>query len=75
MDLNNDNLPINKIIKKINEAAANNQALTLSAEEVKVVSEDFGDQYFVPVLTNEQIVQLSKEGKLGQPIFPKQEEQ
>ncbi|NAR50140.1 hypothetical protein GPS59_16750 [Acinetobacter haemolyticus] len=74
MDLNNDNLPINKIIHKINEAAANNESLTLSAEEVKVVSEDLGDQYFVPVLTNEQIVQLCEDGKLGQPMFSKKNE-
>lgn len=74
MDLNNDNLPINKIIKKINEAAANNESLLLSVEEIKIVSEDFGDQYFVPVLTNDQIVQLCKEGKLGKPLFSKKEE-
>ncbi|WP_336938906.1 hypothetical protein [Acinetobacter modestus] len=70
MDLNNDNLPINMIIKKINDAASNNQSLLLSADEVKIISEDLGDQYFVPVLTNDQIVQLCKEGKLGKPVFP-----
>ncbi|ENW78632.1 hypothetical protein F909_03594 [Acinetobacter sp. ANC 3929] len=71
MELNNDNLPINLIIKKINEAALKNESLTLSAEEVKIVSEDFGDQYFVPVLTNEQIIQMCEEGTLGKPIFSK----
>ncbi|WP_119054997.1 hypothetical protein [Acinetobacter colistiniresistens] len=74
MELNNDNLPINLIIKKINEAATNNQSLTLSAEEVQVISKDFGDQYFVPILTNEQLVQMCNEGKLGKPIFSNKEE-
>lgn len=73
MELNNDNLPINLIIKKINEAAANNKSLTLSAEDVQIIAKDFGDQYFVPVLTNEQIVQMCKEGKLGKPIYSKNE--
>ncbi|WP_151768995.1 hypothetical protein [Acinetobacter colistiniresistens] len=74
MELNNDNLPINLIIKKINEAATNNQSLTLSAEEVQVISKDFGYQYFVPILTNEQLVQMCKDGKLGKPIFSTKEE-
>ena len=74
MELNNDNLPINLIINKINEAAANNQSLTLSVEEVQVISKDFGDQYFVPILTNEQLIQMCNEGKLGKPIFSTKEE-
>jgi len=73
MKLNNDNLPINVIIKKIKQAATENQELTLTVDEVKLISHELGDQYFVPVLTNEQIVQLSKEGKLGHPIYPKSE--
>ena len=59
---------MNQIIDRINEAAAANQPLVLDAEEVKILAEEIGDLHFVPVLTNEQIVQLCKEGKLGQKI-------
>lgn len=59
---------MNQIVDRINEAAAANQPLVLDAEEVKILAEEIGDLHFVPVLTNEQIVQLCKEGKLGQKI-------
>ncbi|EXF96823.1 hypothetical protein J711_3964 [Acinetobacter baumannii 1552389] len=42
--------------------------MVLTAEEVKILSKDIGDKVFIPVLTNEQVVQLVKEGKLGQKI-------
>ena len=71
MVLDNSTLPINQVISRINEAAANNEAMLLTAEEVKILSKDIGETYFVPVLTNEQIVQLCEEGKLGKPMFPK----
>ena len=71
MVLDNSTLPINQVISRINEAAANNEAMLLTAEEVKILSKDIGETYFVPVLTNEQIVQLCEEGTLGKPIFPK----
>lgn len=64
-------LPINQIITRINDAAANNEAIVLTAEEVKILSKDIGETYFIPVLTNEQIVQLCEEGKLGKPMLPK----
>lgn len=59
---------MNQIVDRINEAAAANQPLVLGSEEVKILAEEIGDLHFVPVLTNEQIVQLCKEGKLGQKI-------
>lgn len=59
---------MNQIIDRINEAAESNQSLVLDADEVKILAEEIGDLHFVPVLTNEQIVQLCKEGKLGQKI-------
>ena len=59
---------MNQIVDRINEAAAANHPLVLGAEEVKILAEEIGDLHFVPVLTNEQIVQLCKEGKLGQKI-------
>lgn len=64
-------LPINQIINRINDAAANNEAIILTAEEVKILSKDVGETYLVPVLTNEQIVQLCEEGKLGKSMLPK----
>ncbi|MDM1247888.1 hypothetical protein HX005_10860 [Acinetobacter sp. R933-2] len=70
--MDNSTLPINQIITRINDAAANNEAIVLTAEEVKILSKDIGETYFIPVLTNEQIVQLCEEGKLGKPIFPKE---
>lgn len=66
--MDNSKLPINLIIARVNEAAKNNEALVLTAEEIKILSKDIGDKVFIPVLTNEQVVQLVKEGKLGQKI-------
>ncbi|WP_394546010.1 hypothetical protein [Acinetobacter baumannii] len=65
MELDNAKLPINQIIARINDAAKHGEALVLTAEEVKILSKDIGDKVFIPVLTNEQVVQLVKEGKLG----------
>ncbi|MEX3023251.1 hypothetical protein AB3569_07205 [Acinetobacter baumannii] len=67
--MDNSKLPINQIIARINDAAKHGEALVLlTAEEVKILSKDIGDKVFIPVLTNEQVVQLVKEGKLGQKI-------
>ncbi len=71
--MNNSKLPINQIISKINDAAANNETIVLTAQEVKILAEEIGDLYYVPVLTNEQIVQLCKEGKLGQKMVDKKD--
>ncbi|TLN09045.1 hypothetical protein [Acinetobacter baumannii] len=66
--MDNAKLPINQIIARINVAAKHGVALVLTAVEVKILSKDIGDKVFIPVLTNEQVVQLVKEGKLGQKI-------
>ncbi|WP_198077832.1 hypothetical protein [Acinetobacter calcoaceticus] len=71
--MDNSKLPINQIIARINDAAENNEALALTAEEVKILSKEVGDSFFIPVLSNEQIVQLCKEGKLGKPVFSEKE--
>lgn len=73
MKFNNDTLPINILVKKINSAAEKNQDMTLSADEVKLLSEEIGGQYFIPVLSNDQLIQMCREGKLGQPILPKKD--
>lgn len=72
--MNNSKLPINQIISRINDAAANNETIVFTAQEVKILAEEIGDLYYVPVLTNEQIVQLCKEGKLGQKMVDKKDE-
>lgn len=59
---------VNQIIDRINLAAESNEAITLNADDVKTLAAEIGDIHFVPVYTNEQIVQLVKEGKLGQKI-------
>lgn len=66
-------LLINKVIKKLNDAAENNQELLLSSEEVKVLAKDRGSNHRIPVLTNEQVIQLCNEGKLGQKITNKKD--
>ncbi|MDS7935642.1 hypothetical protein RMB03_17525 [Acinetobacter sp. V91_7] len=63
--MDNSKLPINQIITRINDAAANHEALVLTVDEVKILSKGIGDSFFIPVLTNEQMVQ---EGKLRQRI-------
>lgn len=71
--MSNSKLLINQIISRINNAAANDETIVLSAQEVKILAEEIGDLYYVPVLTNEQIVQLCKEGKLGQKMVDKKD--
>lgn len=72
--MNNSELPINKLISKINEAASRNEPLDLTIEDVQILSKGIGDSFFIPVLTNEQVVELSKQGKLGSPIRPNKTE-
>lgn len=71
--MSNSKLLINQIISRINDAAANDETIVLSAQEVKILAEEIGDLYYVPVLTNEQIVQLCKEGNLGQKMVDKKD--
>lgn len=59
---------LNQIIEKINDAAEADESILFTADEVKILAEEIGDIHFVPILTNERIVQLCKDGKLGQPI-------
>lgn len=59
---------MNQIVDRLNAAAESNEGISLTADEVKILADEVGDLHYIPVLTNEQIVQLCKEGKLGQPI-------
>ena len=72
--MDSSKLPINQIVSRINDAAANNETIVFTAQEVKILAKEIGDLYYVPVLTNEQIVQLCKEGKLGQKMVDKKDE-
>lgn len=59
-------LIINQIITRINDAALAKEALLLTVDEVVILAKEIGDQVFIPVLTEEQILDLVKQGKLGQ---------
>ena len=68
MQIPSSEFPINKLLEKINIAAANNESMILSIDEVKLISEKLGDRVFIPVLTNDQLIKLCQDGKLGQPM-------
>ncbi|OTG73396.1 hypothetical protein B9T23_13665 [Acinetobacter terrae] len=72
--MDNSKLPINQIIERIIEAAANNEEISLSAPDVKILAKGIGSTRFVPVYSNEQIIKLVDEGKLGQKIISKKDE-
>lgn len=64
--MNSKKLIINQIITRINDAALAKEALLLTVDEVVILAKEIGDQVFIPVLTEEQILDLVKQGKLGQ---------
>lgn len=66
-------LLIDKVIKKLNDAAENSQELLLTPDEVKVLAKDRGNNHRIPILTNEQVIQLCNEGKLGRKITNKKD--
>lgn len=47
--MNNSKLPINQLIAKINEAADNDEALSLTVTEVKLAAKEFGGLVMIPV--------------------------
>lgn len=58
MELNNSKLPINILLDKINTAAENNQGITLTDEETKLLSKEVGDLVFIPFLSNEDVLNM-----------------
>lgn len=64
---------INQIVERLNTAADANVGISLTADEVKVLADEIGDLHYIPVLTNEQIIQLCNDGKLGQPMTQKKD--
>lgn len=57
---------INSILDKIRDASDNNSDLRLSSDEVKSLAKHVGDIYVIPHYTMDEVLQLHKEGKLGQ---------
>lgn len=69
--MDHSQLPINQVVDRLKTAAQNNEGVTLSASDVQVLVKGLGKGRFIPVYTNEQIIQLVKEGKLGQKMIDK----
>ncbi len=61
MQIDSPELPINVLIKKINDAAKGTDGVMLTNEETKLLSEEFGDLVFIPYLTNEEILKMQKD--------------
>lgn len=47
--MDNSKLPINQLIAKINIAAENHEALSLTVEEVQLAAKEFGDTVMIPI--------------------------
>lgn len=47
--MDNTKLPINQLIAKLNEAAENNEPMSLSVDEVKLIAKNFGNLVMIPV--------------------------
>ena len=47
--IRNSELPINKLIAKINAAAESNESLSLNVDEVKLAAKEFGGMVMIPV--------------------------
>lgn len=47
--MDNTKLPINQLIAKINVAAENNEPMSLSVDEVKLMAKSFGKLVMAPV--------------------------
>lgn len=62
--MQNDQLLMNQIIEKLNQAADLNQELTLSKEEVAELRDELGDSVYIPVLSMEEMAEFSRSKKL-----------
>ena len=47
--IENSKLPINQLIAKLNIAADNDEPMSLSVDEVKLMAKNFGDIVMIPV--------------------------
>lgn len=62
--MQNDQLIMNQIIEKLNQAADLNQELTLSKEEVAELRDELGNSVYIPVLSMEEMAEFSRSKKL-----------
>ena len=58
--MDNSKLPINQIIEKLKQASESKQGLTLNSDEVVELYEEFKDLVYIPVLSMEELAELSK---------------
>lgn len=49
--MDNSELPINKLMAQINAAADNNEPMSLTIEQVKLLAKHYGDLVAIPVYT------------------------
>ena len=53
-------LLINQIIEKLKQASESKQGITLNSDEVVELYEEFKDLVYIPVLSMEELAELSK---------------
>ncbi|MDH0711993.1 hypothetical protein ABLT35_16345 [Acinetobacter johnsonii] len=58
--MDNSKLPINQIIEKLKQASESKQGITLNSDEVVELYEEFKDLVYIPVLSMEELAELSK---------------
>ena len=58
--MDNSKLPINQIIVKLKQASESKQGITLNSDEVVELYEEFKDLVYIPVLSMEELAELSK---------------
>ena len=52
--------PINQMIEKLKQASESKQGITLNSDEVVELYEEFKDLVYIPVLSMEELAELSK---------------
>lgn len=58
--MDNSKLPINQIIEKLKQASESKQGITLNSDEVVELYGEFKDLVYIPVLSMEELAELSK---------------
>lgn len=58
--MDNSKLPINQIIEKLKQASESKQGIALNSDEVVELYEEFKDLVYIPVLSMEELAELSK---------------
>ena len=58
--MDNSKLPINQNNEKLKQASESKQGITLNSDEVVELYEEFKDLVYIPVLSMEELAELSK---------------